>query len=55
MDKKVEARIKKERAKRERQIRIHALHEAGYSDSEIAKTIGVSEGTVRNILQKDLE
>ena len=55
MDKREEARIKKEQAKRERQIRIRTLHEAGYSNSEIAKTIGVSEGIVRNLLKKEEE
>lgn len=38
--------------KREREIRIAALTEAGYSVSEIAKTLDVSEGYVRNVIRE---
>lgn len=37
----------------ERRIRAHALAEAGYSNAEIAKTLGISEGMVRNLLKSE--
>lgn len=39
----------------ERKIRAKALKENGYSDAAIAKALGVSEGTVRNLLKEEKE
>lgn len=46
-----EKRSKEEKAW-ERKIRAKALMESGYSNAEIAKALGVSEGTIRNILKE---
>ena len=51
--KRVEAHEKKELVRRELQIRARILKEQGYSNSAIAKALGVSEGTLRNILKKE--
>lgn len=39
----------------ERKIRAKALKENGYSDAVIAKALGVSERTVRNLLKEEKE
>lgn len=39
----------------ERKIRAKALKENGYSNAAIAKALGVSERTVRNLLKEEKE
>jgi transposase len=52
MEKRIETLTKKQQIRYERKIRAKALHEGGYSISEIAKVLDVSEGTVRNLLEE---
>ena len=47
------AKVDKAKRKRELRIRATALKESGYSDAEIAKALGIPEGTVRNILKEN--
>ena len=42
---------KREARAREKQIRVIALNEAGYSVKEIAKAFGVSESVIKNLLK----
>lgn len=50
--KRVETADEKQKKRRELQIRARALADSGYSYTEIASVLGVSEGTVRNILKE---
>lgn len=54
INKRIERAEKVLQLKKEREIRIKALNESGFSNSEIAQALEVSEGYVRNVL-KDLE
>lgn len=51
-NKRVETAGEKQKKRRELQIRAKALADSGYSHVEIASVLGVSEGTVRNILKE---
>ena len=42
-----------EQRKRELQIRAKALSENGYSDTEISTLLGISKGTLRNLLKEN--
>lgn len=51
--KRVKAAEEKLQKFNERKIRIKTLTEAGYSVTDIAKTVGVSEGFVRRVLKEE--
>lgn len=51
-EKRLKSAKSKEEKAWERKIRVKALMESGYSNAEIAKALGVSEGTIRNILKE---
>lgn len=53
--KRVETANEKQKKRRELQIRAKALADSGYSHTEIASVLGVSEGTVRNILKENTD
>ncbi len=50
--KRIKAAEEKMKLKNERKIRITTLDEAGYSVTDISKTVGVSESYVRKILKE---
>ena len=50
--KRIKKKKKKMKLKNERKIRITTLDEAGYSVTDISKTVGVSESYVRKILKE---
>lgn len=50
--KRIKAAEEKMKLKNERKIRITTLYEAGYSVTDISKTVGVSESYVRKILKE---
>lgn len=50
--KRIKAAEEKMKLKNERKIRITTLDEAGYSVTNISKTVGVSESYVRKILKE---
>lgn len=52
VQKRTKAAEEKMKLKNERKIRITTLDEAGYSVSDISKTVGVSESYVRKILKE---
>ena len=52
VQKRTKAAEEKMKLKNERKIRITTLNEAGYSVSDISKTVGVSESYVRKILKE---
>lgn len=52
VQKRTRAAEEKMKLKNERKIRITTLDEAGYSVSDISKTVGVSESYVRKILKE---
>ena len=54
-NKRVEAANEKQKKRRELQIRAKALVDSGYSHTEIASVLGVSEGTVHNILKENAD
>lgn len=53
IQKRVKALEEKQKLNNERKIRIKALTDSGYSVSDIAKTIGVSEAFVRRTLEEN--
>lgn len=52
VQKRTKAAEEKMKLKNERKIRITTLDEAGYSVTDISKTVGVSESYVRKILKE---
>lgn len=51
-EKRIKAAEEKKRKVREQEILAKALNENGHSISEIAKALGISEGTVRNYISE---
>ena len=51
-EKRAKIHEKKERDHREKQIRALALIQSGHSVADVAKALGVSEGTVRHIMKQ---
>ena len=53
--KRAKAAFDKELQLSEQRIRANVLIESGYSISDVAKTLSVSEGIVRNLLKEEQE